>query len=336
MSDTATLNDDAVVLEACLRWAAAGDEVALVTVMRTWGSSPRPPGSLLAIRRRDGRQAGSVSGGCVESDLVERYRRGDIADTPTTIDYGVDPEGAARFGLPCGGRLELLVEEPPAAALAPLLQAIRDGRLLERRVCLNTGEASLHDTGGHQGFRLLDDTVCKRYGPAWQLLLIGAGQIADHLARIATSLGFAVTLCDPREAAVTGGQGLTLSRAMPDDAVAAVAVPRRTAVVTLAHDPRIDDMALMEALRGEFFYVGALGSRRTSAARRERLLTLDLDAGQVARLHAPVGLPIGSRTPAEIAVAIAAELVAARHGVRPTADAGADDGSDDGSGAGPA
>lgn len=309
------LEGDSDVLRALADWLAAGDRGALVTVLRTWGSSPRPPGSLLAIRRRDGRMAGSVSGGCVEADLVERYVDGQLAACPTRIDYGVDPASAARHGLPCGGRLELLIEEPPAGSLLAALDAVHDGRVVERRVDLRNGAVEVQAARDQIDFAYAGDLVRKQFGPRWHLLLIGAGQIADCLSRMALMLGFEVTVCDPRDGYDTQVGQVTLSRAMPDDAVAGMHVQARSAVVTLAHDPRLDDLALLEALNGDFFYVGALGSRRTSASRLERLRTLDIDGQRLARLHAPVGVDIGSRTPAEIAVAIAAQLVAARHGI---------------------
>jgi xanthine dehydrogenase accessory factor len=313
--NTSLYGGDFEALNALCSWADDGDSGVLVTVLRTWGSSPRPPGSLLAIRQRDGQRVGSVSGGCVEADLVERYLNKQLAAPPTIVDYGVDPTSAARFGLPCGGQLELLLEEPPADTLRPVLEAIAQGRLIERRLCLTTGEVSLHHSSGEEDFIYADTKVCKRYGPSWQLLLIGAGQIADNLARIALTLGFAVTVCDPRESFITEVEGVALSRAMPDDQVIERVSHCRTAIITLAHDPKLDDMALMEALKRDFFYVGALGSHRTSATRRERLLTLDLKEAQIDRLRAPVGIDIGSQTPPEIAVAIAADLVAARHGI---------------------
>lgn len=313
---SANYGGDFEVLNALDQWSGDGDGGALVTVLRTWGSSPRPPGSLLAIRRRDGEIVGSVSGGCVETDLVERYLNGQLAECPTTIDYGVDPAGANHFGLPCGGQLELLIEEPVADALRPVLDAMAQGQLIERRICLSTGEASLHQPKGEEEFLVRDATVYKRFGPHWQLLLVGAGQIADHLSRIALTLGFGIQVCDPRESYGCSVDGVKLSRAMPDDRVADLRDHHRTAIITLAHDPKLDDMALMEALKGDFFYVGALGSKRTSAARANRLQSLGLTERQIARLRAPVGIDIGSQTPPEIAVAIAADLVAARHGIK--------------------
>lgn len=309
------VHTDAEVLNALLDWLAAGDTAALVTVLRTWGSSPRPPGSLMAMRRRDGRMVGSISGGCVEADLIARYTHDELAGLPTRVDYGVDPAGAARFGLPCGGQLELLVEAPVPADLRPVVDAMSDGELIERRLCLTTQAASLHVPTTETDFRLQGDTVHKVFGPLWHLVLIGAGQLADNLARIALTLGFRITLCDPRDEFGSGVGAVRVDRRMPDDLLLALPHHHRTAVVTLAHDPKLDDMALMEALQGRFFYVGALGSKRTSQARRERLSQLGVGDHQLVRLHAPVGIDIGSHTPAEIAVAIAAELTAARHGI---------------------
>ncbi len=303
---------DFEVVSALLDWAAAGDAGAMVTVLRTWGSSPRPPGSLAAIRRRDGRLVGSVSGGCVETHLVERYTAGELADCPTRVAYGVDPAGAATSVLPCGGQLELLVEEPEAESLRPIASAVAAGELLERRLDLETGEVVLGQPSDATEFRFEDQTVSKRFGPPWRLVLIGAGQLADALARIALTLDFRVTLCDPRPGYGSDLPGVECRREMPDDLIATLPHPHRTAVVTLAHDPKLDDLALIEALPSGFFYVGALGSRRSAASRRERLRQFGIADTALARLSAPVGLDIGSHRPAEIAVAIAAELIAAR------------------------
>ena len=318
MNEPARFGGDHEVLNALIDWAVEGQTGALITVLRTWGSSPRPPGSLLAIRRDDGRMVGSVSGGCVEADLVERYVTGELAHCPTTVDYGVDPAGAARFGLPCGGQLELLVEEPETAALQPVVDAIANGRVIERRVCLETHEVSLHPSDSDSDFEVETHTVRKRFGPHWQLILVGAGQLADYLARIALTLGFRVILCDPRPEFHSDLDGVGVARQMPDDLIQALPQTRRTAIVTLAHDPKLDDLALLDALQTDFFYVGALGSKRTSTARRQRLATFGVSETQLAKLRAPVGLDIGSHTPAEIAVSIAADLTAVRHGIDTT------------------
>jgi xanthine dehydrogenase accessory factor len=322
----AHLGGDHEVLSTLLAWLAAGEAAALVTVLRTWGSSPRPPGALLAMRRRDGRMVGSVSGGCVEADLVERYTRGEIGAFPTTLDYGVDPAGAARLGLPCGGQLELLIEEPAAGTLRPALAAITAGETLERCLDLGDGRVTLRPAGQEAGLCYATPVVSKVFGPQWRLILIGAGQLADHVARIALSLEMQVILCDPRpgfHSAVAGEvPGMVFTRQMPDDLIAGLMHTARTAVIALAHDPKLDDLGLLEALPGSFYYVGALGSLRSSAARRERLRSLGIGEAALARLHAPVGLDIGSHTPAEIAVSIAADLVASRRRVQRAAEGG--------------
>lgn len=307
---------DTEVLQQAVDWLEAGQQVALVTVARTWGSSPRPAGSLLAMRA-DGVHIGSVSGGCVEDDLLLRYRLQQLAERyPTLIDYGVDRQQATRFGLPCGGRLELVVEQLDSAApLKLLLEKMQGGELVTRRLCLNTGEVSLHPATATDDFAYNSNHVSKVFGPRWHMLLIGAGHLSQYVARLALMLNYHVTVCDPREDYAQGWaiDGVAFTREMPDDAVARMAQQARSIVLALTHDPKLDDMALMQALTNEIFYVGALGSQRNSQARRERLLKLGITPQQVGQLHAPVGLPIGSHTPPEIAVAILAEITAERN-----------------------
>lgn len=310
---------DQDVLSDALDWLQQGQHVTLFTVARTWGSSPRPPGALLAISSA-GQLSGSVSGGCVEEDLLQRLSDGSLTpETPTLIDYGVDRLQAARFGLPCGGRLELLVEtlETPAA-LRPLLETIQARRLLSRRVCLRTGECSLHPARHEDGFHYDGETLRKTFGPLWRMLIIGAGQLSRYLAQFALALDYDITVCDPREEYARSWQldGVRLDTRMPDDAVAALANDRRCVLLALSHDPKLDDLALLQALQGDNFYVGALGSRANNDKRRARLASLGIAADRLARLRGPVGLPIGSRTPPEIALAILAELTAVRHGVQ--------------------
>jgi len=311
------MGTDQEVLEAAVRWLDQGQPVYLVTVGATWGSAPRPLGSLLAVSGQ-GAQTGSVSGGCVEEDLVERVRSGEFATGgPHRVTYGVTRDQAERFGLPCGGRLELVLERLEVADQCRLLlQAMVERRSLVRRLCLNTGEVSLHPGGLEEGFGYDGDTLLKDFGPRWQLLVIGASHVARYLTPIAQSLGYRVILCEPRaeHADAWDLPATELERGMPDDAVQARANDPRSAVVALTHDPRLDDMALMSALTGQAFYVGALGSAGNNAKRRRRLMELGLGEAQVARLRGPVGLPIGGRTPPEIAVSIAADLTAVRHG----------------------
>lgn len=307
---------DLEVLERAHGWLSAGRRVVLATVVRTWGSSPRPPGSLLALRD-DGRAVGSVSGGCIEDDLIDRLRSEGLPAQPQVVRYGVGAEEARRFGLPCGGTMELVLEPMTSPApLAALLAPLRAGLVVARRLDLSNGAFTLMPDAPHDGIHFDEHTLTSVFGPRYRLLLIGAGALSASLARIAQSLDFAVTVCDPREEwnEEWNVPGTTLTREMPDDVVMAMQPDARTAVVALTHDPKLDDLALMEALRSPAFFVGALGSRRNNDARRERLRLFDLDATQIAMLRGPVGLYIGSRTPAEIAVSIAAELVAVRNG----------------------
>jgi xanthine dehydrogenase accessory factor len=264
-----------------------------------------------------GALVGSVSGGCVEEELLARFRNGELAEPfPTLVDFGVDRAEAGRMGLPCGGRLELLVEELPAAEpVEALLAGLRAGGLVARRVCLNTGEVSLHPGEGRPELAVSEDAVVKVLGPAWHLLLVGDGQLARLLATMGRMLDYGVTICDPRESFVDPFPlpGVSYSRLPPDEAVLALADKPRTAVVTLAHDPKQDDLALIEALASRAFYIGSLGSRRTAAARRERLVQMGLTQDQIRRLRGPAGLPIGSKRPAEIALSILAEITAVRN-----------------------
>lgn len=308
---------DLEVLTRAQGWLAAGRRVMLATVVHTWGSSPRPPGALLALRD-DGRVAGSVSGGCIEDDLIFRLQREGMPARAQLVRYGVDAEEARRFGLPCGGTMELVIEPlREAGALDELLARLAAGELVERRLELASGRCTLDVAHPEQGVHFDGHTLISVFGPRYRLLLIGAGQLAASLARIALGLDFAVTVCDPRDEWAEEWQvpGTTLTRGMPDDVVVAMRPDARTAVVALTHDPKLDDLALMEALRTSAFYVAALGSRRNNAARRERLREFDVDDEQLAALRGPAGLYIGSRTPGEIAVSIAAELVAVKNGV---------------------
>jgi xanthine dehydrogenase accessory factor len=309
---------DRQVLDAARRWAAAGQRFFLVTVARTWGSAPRPAGSWMALRA-DGQVQGSVSGGCVESDLIERVLAGQFeSDAPFVLTYGVTQEEARRFGLPCGGTMELLIEpRPDPLALEQLSARIAQGQLARRSVSVGDAQVAIsagsaRDTASWDG-----RTLTTVHGAAWRLLIVGAGQISSYLAQMAQALDYQVVACDPRSeyAEQWSVPGATLMPGMPDDAVIALNLDPHSAVVALTHDPKLDDMALLEALKSPAFYVGALGSTLNSERRRVRLLEyFDLSQAEVDRLHGPVGLPIGSRTPPEIAVAILAEMIAVRNG----------------------
>ncbi len=307
---------DLDVLENMLAWQRAGRRAWLVTVARTFGASPRPPGSLLAMRD-DGILVGSVSGGCIEDDLVAR-REEFAGRRPRFISYGVTSEEARRFGLPCGGKLEVIVEcAIPVADLEALLAHIASGRVIGRQVDLASGAWSFAPAQPTDECERTESRFTSIHGPRWRMLLIGASEIAHYLAEIATTVDYRVFVCDPREEYRLAWRvpGATFVEGMPDDAVAAMRPDGHTVVIAVSHDPKLDDMALLEALKSEAFYVGAVGSRQTSAERRKRLAGFDLSAREIARLRGPVGLSIGSRTPAEIAVAILADLIATRNGV---------------------
>jgi xanthine dehydrogenase accessory factor len=307
---------DLDVLERALEWRKAGRRVWLLTVAQTFGASPRPPGSLAAIRD-DGILVGSVSGGCIEDDLVarrEEYR----GRKPAFCAYGVTAEEARRFGLPCGGELEVIIEpEAREAHLEQLLQAIAAGRIVARHVDLMGGDWSLEAATPSREVERTPSRFTSIHGPRWRMLIVGASEIAHYLAEIAATVDFQVHVCDPREEYRTAwrAHGAKWIDGMPDDAVLAFRPDPHSVVLTVSHDPKLDDMALLEALKSEAFYVGAVGSARTSAERRKRLAEFDLTPQQTARLRGPVGLPIGSRTPPEIALAILADLIASRNDI---------------------
>ncbi|HEX7685134.1 MAG TPA: XdhC family protein [Trinickia sp.] len=309
---------DLEVLTTSARWLADGARVLIATVVRTWGSSPRPEGALLAIRD-DGLVVGSVSGGCIEDDLIERLRRGEIdMARPSIARYGIAAEEAHRFGLPCGGTLELVLEPITAASgIGALCDALGQGALVARTLDMATGAARLAPASATDGVRFDGAQLVTVHGPRYRMLVIGAGQLSSYLASMAVGLDYRVTVCDPREAYTDEWNvpGTEIVRMMPDDAVLDMKLDRRSAVIALTHDPKLDDLALMEALKTPAFYVGALGSRRNNAARRERLREFDLSDDELARLHGPVGIYIGSRTPPEIAISILAEVTAAKNGV---------------------
>jgi xanthine dehydrogenase accessory factor len=305
---------DTEVLKHALDWCASGHQVHLATVVKTWGSAPRQAGAMLAVRA-DGHVVGSVSGGCIEDDLIVRAQEGRLPSQPELVLYGVSQEEAARFGLPCGGTLKLVIEPLETRSwLDQVVQTTAQQKLIGRWLDLKSGVSTLTDARPGQ-LTEVNETGCHFvYGPHWRLLIIGANQTARALAHIAIMLEFQVIICDPREEFTADWDlpGVRLQAGMPDDAVGAIQTDSRTAIVAITHDPKLDDMALLEALISPAFYVGALGSVRNQSKRRERLLSFDLTEKDLDRLHGPVGLAIGSRTPAEIAVAIAAELVQVR------------------------
>ncbi|MFM7331953.1 MAG: XdhC family protein, partial [Brachymonas sp.] len=266
-------NLDVMVLRQLRDWRLAGRRALLVTVVRTWGSSPRPVGSIMALCET-GQVVGSVSGGCIEDDLIDRFtkaysgsaNREGVREIPSGapqfIKYGISADEAHQFGLPCGGTLELLMEfDPDATLLSDLVNALEAGRLMLRKVDLATGRVTQSQSTAPQELSVDAKQLSNTFGPEYRMLLIGAGQLAEYLATMALFNGFAVTVCDPRDEyrGTWGVPQAALVTEMPDDVVKAFAPDRRSCIIALTHDPKLDDLALLEALGSEAFYIGAIG-----------------------------------------------------------------------------
>jgi xanthine dehydrogenase accessory factor len=304
---------DITVLKQAEQWLNQGYVVWLATVLKTYGSSPRQAGAMCIIRE-DGAVIGSVSGGCIEEDLKNKVTQNLFAQDSVTIQtYGETVDERDRFRLPCGGTLRLSVEKLVESDwIAQALKAIETRQQITRRLTLATQQSVIETTQSSKS--AVNETIQQiqyTYGPNARLLLIGAGETSAYLDRMASALDYQVMVVEPREEMqltwrAEDGELLAM---MPDDAVIKIQADQQTAIIALTHDPKLDDMALLEALKTDAFYVGALGSIRTNNKRRERLAMFDLTEAEIARLHGPVGLSIGSKTPAEIAVAILAELI---------------------------
>lgn len=309
---------DLEVLKTAISWSQDGAYTLLVTVVRTWGSAPRPVGSMMCIRD-DGHVRGSISGGCIEDDLIRQVRSGEYrATTPQTLTYGIAAGEAHRFGLPCGGTLQIVLECVTAKSQLPaLLNSISRQGLMTRELDLATGAVTLA-SGAHVAALCFDERrLVSVHGPRYRLLIVGAAQLSRYVAGMAKGLDYEVIVCDPREEYLDEWDidGVQLSREMPDDLILALELDAHSAVLTLTHDPKLDDMALLEALKSPAFYVGAIGSRANNAKRRERLALFDITEAEISRLHGPVGMYLGARTPPEIAISILAEMTAIRNGV---------------------
>jgi xanthine dehydrogenase accessory factor len=310
---------DIDVIRTALDWLSRGHRVVMGTVVHTWGSAPRPPGSLMVIRD-DGQVAGSVSGGCIEDDLIGRVARGELAmRLPESTIYGQTAEEVRRFGLPCGGTVQIVLEPLSLQSqLRELFTAIGEHQRIQRRLDMATG--IVRHEAADDGDKVLFDgrSLTTVHGPRLRLLIIGGGQLSRYLASMAVMLDYQVTVCEPRVEYHEGWErleGVTLSTAMPDDLVLAMHLDRNSAVVALTHDPKLDDLALIEALRTSAFYVGALGSQLNNAKRRERLLEFYVSPPEALKLHGPVGLNLGALTPPEIAMSVVAEMTAIRRGI---------------------
>lgn len=307
------------VLQQLNLWLNQGIQPWLATVIETYGSSPRPEGSMM-IYHPDKGIIGSLSGGCIEQELLNQLAGDDPnvqLTCPTIIRYGDSAEQRSRLALPCGGHLDILLEriDPKDQSHFQEIEAALSSRQwISRHIDLSSSNIKAVNEFAEQSIQRTQNTVIHTLKPHDKLLLIGAGEVSRCLAEICKNLEFEITLCDFRDEFLQGWhvEGVDVIKAMPDDLIAQSFHDNHCAIVALAHDPRVDDMAMMQALTTDAFYVGAMGSLITSNKRRERLLELELKDQQIEKLHAPIGLSIHSRTPYEIAVSIAAQLIAER------------------------
>ena len=304
-----------------LAWHRAGQGAALATVVETWGSAPRPVGSQLVISAA-GEMEGSVSGGCVEGAVVVEAMEALEDGNPRVLEYGVSDDEAFAVGLACGGTIRVLVEPVgkamPEGALADIVGARAARKPIAYAVNTESWSRALdHDPKGAHAARFANDksgfdeeTFVAIHNPPLRLAIIGAVHIAQALVPMARLAGYDPVLVDPREAfgAAARFPGETILNDWPDDALEGWGIDTRSAIVTLTHDPKLDDPALQIALKSDAFYIGCLGSTRTHAKRVARLTEAGFSQDEIARLHAPVGLSIGAKSPAEIAVSILAQM----------------------------
>jgi xanthine dehydrogenase accessory factor len=324
-------SDETDALGAAERWLEAGRSVAVGTVINTWGSAPRQAGSAIAVRD-DGAFVGSVSGGCVEGAVIEQALAAMHDGKFRRLEFGVQDEQAWSVGLACGGRIEILVEPVTTEKARMTLRTVNEARRLERPIVraieLATGDVRLVDPSLDPSPLGLAAATAARAdrsmsveldGKAWflalsnpavDLVVIGAVHVAQALAKMAALVGFRVRIIDPRTSFATPDRfpGVAMSHEYPDEALARAPLGRRSALVTLSHDPKIDDPALAVALDTPAFYIGALGSKKTQAARNERLKARGFSDEKLARIHGPVGLAIGAKSPEEIALSIVAQI----------------------------
>lgn len=310
---------DIQVLGTVSNWRQQGFGVWLATVVRTWGSAPRPVGSLMALRD-DGQVIGSVSGGCIEEHLINQLRARELQSrTPVVLTYGATAEESRRFNLPCGGTLQILLEPiGEHSQIEQVAESIQRRQTIARTVDIHTGVVTLSPDWRGPEFTFDKNYLTALFGPRYRLIIVGAGQVSHYLADMASALDYHVIVCDPRDE-YRGSwllPHIEINTEMPDDLLITLGVDSRTAIVALTHDPKLDDMALLEALPSDAFYVGAIGSRRNTQVRKDRLMQyFEITQEQADRLHGPVGLDIGALTPPEIAISILAEMTAKRRGV---------------------
>lgn len=313
---------DLQVIQQARDWLASGKPVWLCTVLSTFGSAPRGPGAML-VALDNGEHRGSLSGGCVEEDFLERMAGGQFASISQVVRYGAGGF-APNLALPCGGVLDVLVEHfapgPDSDQhLAAVEQALSGRQRVTRQVRLGGTQRDLCPaTAGEARVERREDDISIRMGAVFRLLLAGLSPVAEYCASFAVALGYEVILCDPRTdvTASFSMAGVEVRDVLPAVFIEEGGCHAATAVVALTHDPRLDDLTLLEAVRSESFYIGAMGSQRTSRTRMERLARIGgLDEQALARIHAPIGLNLGSKTPAEIAMAVMADILRTANGV---------------------
>ncbi len=329
------------ILTTAAEWCDAGHEVGLATVIATWGSSPRPVGSQLVVDS-EGRFEGSVSGGCIEGAVIETAIKVMANDQPEMLEFGVSDEQAWEVGLACGGTVRVYVENFDSLIKRNLLNRLNADRMEKRPVALVTNTSSggqwlIYEDDAAPETQPSDELIAAAraaladdrsttyhavgtnyfiqvHNPPLRLFIVGAVHITQALASMSSLAGYAVTVIDPRRAFanVERFPGHEISSEWPDDALATAKLDRRSAIVTLSHDPKIDDPALETVLRSDAFYIGSLGSKRTHAKRLARLHEKGFTVSETDRIHGPVGLNIGAKSPTEIAISIMAEITQAR------------------------
>ena len=311
------MTDDSDILDTAYAWHMAGRQVAVATVVQTWGSAPRGVGSHLVVDS-DGAMEGSVSGGCVEGAVVTEALEALQFGHPRLLDYGVSDDDAFAAGLACGGQIKVLVEPVgnamPVEALLALVTARKSRELAVYQVDTRGGIGRIvapDNAPIRSGLMSDGHTYVSLYAPNLRLVIIGAVHIAQSLVPMARACSFAPIVIDPRPAFGTSTRfpDTIIVDDWPDAGLVGVGLDARTAVVTLTHDSKLDDPAIMTALQSDAFYVGCLGSTRTHAKRIARLQDAGLAEHAIARIHAPVGLAIGAANPAEIAVSIMAQII---------------------------
>jgi len=315
------LNQELQIFSTLLDWLTIGHRSWLCTITSTWGSSPRPVGSMMLVNDK-GQQIGSLSGGCIEQDLID-YLQSNNVNKPIHCIYGETEKETERYQLPCGGKVGVLIEPTefvPLSHWQEIHSAIHEGRGIGRSVDYT-----------HQQYEVVNKPLVTRMNKRDQdillfettilsptlLFIVGANDVSQHVAQLATWMNYQVIVCDPRPEKLQDWpmDNCTLLAMLPDEALSYYAKVENLHIIALTHDPRIDDMALLAAFDTDASYIGAMGSMRTSEKRRARLKSLGITEQQLLKLDAPIGLSIGSKTPKEIAIAIVAGLIARKQTV---------------------